>query len=162
MKSFLHRKSGSFLSYEKLSSWFSGLFALPRLANLFVIFSVVFVFANYSQWRSKQGIIQSDVVVYYEYLPGAIIFHDLTFNFIDHSNVPLGNNFCLDQATNGAKIVKTSMGMAFMYLPFFLMGHAYAHLFGYDAGGYSMPYQVALMISVLFYLALGLYYLRSC
>jgi hypothetical protein len=161
MKSFLHRKAGSLSSNEKLSLRFLNYFTLPRLANLFIIFSVVFVFANYNRWRSKESIIRSDVLVYYQYLPAAIIFHDLTFNFMDNYKGALHFDFCLDKATNGAKIVKTSMGMALMYFPFFLMAHAGAYLFGYDMGGYSMPYQAGIILSVLFYLVLGLHYLRK-
>ncbi len=51
--------------------------------------------------------------------------------------------------------------MSFMYLPFFYGAHWYAYWFGYDTGGYSLPYQVALLFSALFYFIIGLNFLRK-
>ena len=53
------------------------------------------------------------------------------------------------------------MGMAMMYLPFFSVAHAYAKLSGYDTNGFSEPYQCLIQFSGLFYLLVGLFFLRK-
>ena len=48
-----------------------------------------------------------------------------------------------------------------MYSPFFFIAHAYASYFDYNTGGYSEPYNFALIISSLFYLLLALIFVRK-
>ena len=54
------------------------------------------------------------------------------------------------------------MGLAFMYSPFFAIGHLWATLSEhYEADGYSLPYHIALEFSSLFYIIFGLLILRK-
>ena len=55
----------------------------------------------------------------------------------------------------------TSSGMSMMYLPFFIVAHPMAQLLGYEADGYSLPYRFALAMSSIFYLFIGLIFLRK-
>ena len=53
------------------------------------------------------------------------------------------------------------MGMAFIYFPFFIGAHLSAHLLDYNTYGFSKPYKMALVFSTVFYLWLGLFFLRK-
>ena len=53
------------------------------------------------------------------------------------------------------------MGMSILYAPFFGMAHVYAKASAYEADGYSMPYRFALVFSALFYVLVGLLFLRK-
>jgi len=55
----------------------------------------------------------------------------------------------------------TTYGLSVLYLPFFLTGHVAAILSGADTGGYSPPYQLAIRLSLIFYLLLGLFFLAK-
>ena len=52
---------------------------------------------------------------------------------------------------NGGEVIKTSMGLAYLYAPFFFISHWYASTHAYDAGGYSPPYCFGIMMSNLFF-----------
>jgi hypothetical protein len=64
-------------------------------------------------------------------------------------------------APNEGRVIKTSMGMAMMYSPFFFIAHALAEKMGYEANGYSVPYAFVLLISCVFYLTIGFLFLRA-
>jgi len=112
-----------------------------------------------------------DVTSYYGYLTAAFIHHDVKLNFIDVESVdyagkqqfwPERLNEDLQHDSEGEiKVIKTTMGMSFMYAPFFFMAHTYASFSNDSADGYSVPYEFFLVLSCLFYLFLGLLYLRK-
>jgi hypothetical protein len=54
-----------------------------------------------------------------------------------------------------------TMGMAILWIPFFLGAHAMAHLLGVSTLGYSWPYSFSIFLATLFYLFLGLFFLRK-
>ncbi len=116
---------------------------------------------NYNSWKSPRSIIDNDILEYYSYLPASIIFHDLTFKFSINYQGHHEFKFWGKNTANGAMVLKMTMGMAYLYLPFFYAAHWYAYLNGYDTGGFSAPYQYALLISALFYFILGLFFLRK-
>lgn len=107
--------------------------------------------------------IAGDAQAYYAYLPAIFIYQDLEYAFIDKVNekyypTPLQKSF-LKPAGEG-KVNKTFPGVAILYLPFFLLAHALALLFGAEADGYSLIYQVCFDIGLWFYLALGLMFMQ--
>ena len=53
------------------------------------------------------------------------------------------------------------MGLSFMYAPFFLLGHTVAAFTPFADDGYSQPYAMALVFSAMFYVILGLWFLRK-
>lgn len=122
---------------------------------------MVFVIANYNSWKQGNGIIDNDILEYYGYLPASMIYHDVSMKF----SIGYGGTHTFyiwtKNAPNGAMVFKMTMGMTYMYAPFFFAGHWYAQMAGYDAGGYTLPYQIAIMLSALFYFALGLIFLRK-
>jgi len=121
----------------------------------------IFVIFNTKRWQTNK-IIDSDAIIYYEYLPAAFIFNDLSFEFTN--NFPRGFNgdiWTAKHEETGKSFPITSMGLGYMYLPFFLTGHFSAKLLGYTTYGYSEPYELALLIGCWLYVFLGLFYLRK-
>jgi hypothetical protein len=115
---------------------------------------------NLDAW-GKNKIIQNDVVSYYAYLPAGIIFNDLTFAFTQDLPADFEGTIWLQTAPNGKPILRMTMGLAILWIPFFLLAHVTAHLAGVSALGYSWPYSLSIFIAALFYLFIGLYYLRK-
>ena len=114
-------------------------------------------------WKDDSKVIEWDVKSYYAYLPAAFIYHDLSFEFIDNNkdSVFLRNNIWPIKLDNGKYIIKTTMGMSYMYLPAFFVANIIAKPMGYKANGYSMPYKYTITIFALIYLLIGIYYLRK-
>lgn len=123
-------------------------------------------------WKSDnlapepRTVINHDVTNYYCYLPAAFIYKDLSFNFIkDEYHNFGGKNMFWPVPVEGkenAYVIKMSMGMSYLYLPFFLMAHTYTkHYSDYPADGYSPPYEFFIILSCIFYLILGFYFLRK-
>lgn len=111
-------------------------------------------------WKDPGNIIRSDVADYYAYLPACFVYHDLSLRFIDRIPEPAADGIARIPQDNGNYAIKMSMGLAMMYAPFFLLGHAVAtHSSAYAANGYSLPYGVALIAGAFFYFLLGLYWL---
>ena len=136
-------------------------FSLSKLVILFILFSVLFMIKNYNSINGTRGVIDSDVVQYYGYLPATFIYHDVSLQFTKTYQGRHKFEFVSSVAPNGGLVIKYTMGMSFMYSPFFYGAHWYAYLFGYDTGGYSLPYQIALLFSSLFYFIIGLHFLRK-
>lgn len=112
---------------------------------------------NTHRYSNPERVIANDVVSYYAYLPAAFIEHDLTLSFTDREHT---GTYWPETLADGGKVIKTSMGVAMMYCPFFLAAHGLAPVLGYAADGFSVPYAFALQLAGLFYAVLGLLLLR--
>jgi hypothetical protein len=115
---------------------------------------------NLDTW-SKNKVIQNDVVSYYAYLPASLIFNDLNFDFTKDLPKDFEGTIWLQTAPNGKPVLRMTMGLAILWIPFFLAAHAYAHLAGISALGYSWPYSFSIFAAALFYMIAGLYFLRK-
>ncbi|MBS1637970.1 MAG: hypothetical protein JST26_18805 [Bacteroidetes bacterium] len=115
---------------------------------------------NLGRWRS-QNIIKWDVVCYYSYLPATFIKHDVGMSFIKDENSPGYYSYQPIKTPDGKWVIKTSMGMAILYAPFFFVANALAGPMGYEANGYSEIYHFWILVSGLVYLLIGLWYLRK-
>ena len=115
---------------------------------------------NVKHWKEEQRVIEWDAISYYAYLPAAFIYNDLSLSFTDGYDGPHKFVFWPEKGPDGKYLIKTTMGLSVMWLPFFIAGHITALITGADAGGYSEPYKFFLLISALFYLLTGLIYLR--
>lgn len=120
---------------------------------------------NWGKERWK-GIVEADGKGYYAYLPAIFIYNDLNFGFFDHIEKEkyYNPNRYYDYRANsghGVIINKYYCGTALAELPFFLMAHSLTKISGGDADGYSKYYFIFINIAALFYLFLGLFYLRK-
>ena len=106
-----------------------------------------------------------DAFGYYMYLPGTIIYDDVTelewLEQIERQySVTGGNLYQANKHTNGNYVFKYLGGVAIMQSPFFLIGHAIAKLSRYPADGFSAPYQYSIAFGAIFYCILALFILR--
>jgi glycosyltransferase involved in cell wall biosynthesis len=136
-------------------SWISAL-----TITLLVAFMTVTMLSE-KHWKEEQRVIEWDAISYYAYLPATFIYHDLSLSFADNYKGPHKFVVWPDSGPEGKYVIKTSMGLSLLWTPFFLAGHVVAHLTGTDTGGYSPPYKFFLLFSALFFLTVGLIYLRK-
>jgi hypothetical protein len=126
---------------------------------LIAIISLALFFV-FGRWH-RHKVIDSDVVSYYSYLPAVVIHGDPTMAY------SLGDNYYSDKVWGTiwkdgmGPVQKYTMGMSLLYAPFFMLAHGSAHALGYPPDGYSAPYRFWLQLSPLFYLILGVSWLRK-
>jgi hypothetical protein len=108
--------------------------------------------------------INADGKGYYAYLPATFIYHDPNFSFtlaMDKKYYPEGAQADFRREVNGKPTNRYFIGLAVLWLPFFAIAHGIAIICGLPADGYSPVYQYSIFIAALFYLWIGLYYLRK-
>lgn len=135
-------------------------FFLSKITIYVIMIPILWVMFNMKHWEKGNRVIYWDVVSYYAYLPATIIYNDISLEFIDDYNGEHEFKFWPLRAPNGNKVIKTSMGLSFLYAPSFFIGHIVALNSEYDAGGFSVPYKFALMIGGALCFFIGLFFLR--
>ena len=136
-------------------------FSLSKL-TLFLM-SVIFIYSFFTIkiWKQKT-IIEQDVLSYYGYLPATFIYHDLTLSSIFNGKENSLIQVWAKPFPNRGRAIKMSMGLSYMYSPFFFIAHYIAApKFGYPQDGFCRPYQKMLAFSSLFYVFIGLILLRK-
>ena len=127
-----------------------------RTPSIFV-FLIFFLFTvlTYNFWIVwlEFGPFAFDVDQYYSYLIAEFIHHDFGFKF-DHF-------YWLTPSDSGHSVPKVTMGMAYMYFPFFLIANNVAYVHGYDGLGYSAPYMWFIHFGSILYVLIGLWYSRK-
>jgi hypothetical protein len=117
-----------------------------------VLITNFFVSQNY---KDKSKVLLCDIVGYYNYLPSFFIRHD----------VALQENVCplVPNAPNekGQRVPKMTVGLAYLYSPFFFAANAYVNIAGIECDEYDLPYSFALFFSSLFFSILGFVFLRK-
>lgn len=126
-----------------------------------LLFSTIFNFYSFNNKNINAKIIESDVINYYAFLPGLIIENDLTFKFIEEDPGKYSSRYWMFKLENGNYVSKVTIGMSLMYLPFFLLSHAYSLLTGHEADGFSMPYRIGILFAALFYVIMAMLLLRA-
>ncbi len=148
-----------FLYFKYLRKNVKNLFSYKAL--IIIGFVGLFSIANIQKWNYEK-VIANDSIIYYEYLPAAFIFNDMSFSFLQDPPADFkGDVWVRHNEKTGRKAIKFTMGMSIMYLPFFAVGHIGAKLFDYTSYGYSYPYMVMFCFCGWFYAFIGLYYLRK-
>jgi hypothetical protein len=135
---------------------------LPNATIFLIIAGIVFTIFNIKAWKQENRVINWDVLEYYSYLPATIIHKDISLKFTEGNPAHFSKKFWPHRAPNNALVLKMTMGMSILYSPFFMMAHYYT-LFTKDfaADGFTIPYQLALILSSVFYIFLGLLFLRN-
>ena len=127
---------------------------------LLILISSYTIF-NLSHWKKENRIIAGDVVSYYGYLPATFIYDDVTLQNPNQLYTNNEHKFWYHKTPEGGKVFKTSMGMAILYSPFFFLSHAYSLLVDDVSSGFSPPYKCGIAMSSIFYLILGLIFMRK-
>lgn len=130
-------------------------------AVVLIIVVNVWIKLNVKAWQNGK-VIEWDIVDYYDYLPALFIHHDWTLNFIRQNESYYYNNhlYWPKRTPEGKYVIKMSAGLAYLYLPFFLIAHAEAWLCEYPMDGFSLPYHKWIYFSALLYFLVGLIFLR--
>jgi hypothetical protein len=97
-----------------------------------------------------------DAISYYCYLPATFIHGDPSMLFTQRDENAYKDRYWPEKAPNGGLVSKTTMGVAYLYAPFFFAAHVYALHYGFPADGFSQPYQYAIQLSGMAYGLLGL------
>ena len=130
---------------------------LSVVSIIVLIFCTILVQVSYKSWKKQSGVISWDVISYYAYLPATFIFHDIK---LEKKESFEHGTFWPEKTPDGRNVIKTTMGLSYLYAPFFGIAHAYESLSGQEAWGFSVPYQISLLASSIFFLILGLIFLR--
>lgn len=111
-------------------------------------------------YKNPDAIIYGDVISYYQILPAIFVEHDIKFSFLDN---PLNYEtaYWPIKLRNGNRVNKVSLGMAYLYLPFFLPVHYTSVILGLPAHGFSEAYKIALLVASIFYTVLALLMIRK-
>jgi len=134
---------------------------LSKYVIFIIVFFALYVDGNLRLWTMKERVIEYDVRTYYGYLPATFIYHDLKLENPDKFKYGENLYWIWSTPTDNGPIFKMTMGLSYLYLPFFASGHLIASLSGYETNGFSEPYKIMLLIGGLVYYFLGLYYVRK-
>lgn len=108
------------------------------------------------------NILNWDTFGYYLYLPATFLHHDPSIqdiSWVEEARATYNSSSTLYQAQeqpSGGWVLKYPMGMALLWMPFFLCGHVAAMITGSPMDGFSDPYQWAMICGLLVYVLVGL------
>ncbi|MEQ8907871.1 MAG: hypothetical protein RIC95_01650 [Vicingaceae bacterium] len=135
---------------------------LSVIAIIVCALYTLFVNSQINYLEKETTPIASDVVYYYSYLPVTFIYNDLSMEFIDENPEFFKYRLWYYSTEEGSRVVKTTMGLSYLYLPFFIVANQFANWSpSFEANGYSNPYQLAIILCSFFYFVLGLIVLRK-
>jgi hypothetical protein len=138
------------------------------LSALFLILCALCIFRAYKTNPTATlpiKVTDWDSFGYYLYLPATFIYHDVKalawYPNIQTQYQVTGDLYQASKHKNGNYVTKYLMGEAILCLPFFALGHGAAILTGYPPDGFSLPYQLAIVLAAFSYALLGFGFLRK-
>jgi hypothetical protein len=127
-----------------------------HLAIILVMTGIIWGNLHYKFWKDPGRIIVHDVILYYQYLPAAFIYDDLSLSFAQEDYEFFKDKVWGIKTGEGRYASKMTIGLAAMYAPFFLVAHGLAGPLGYPADGYSPPYRFFLIVASVVFAFFGL------
>ncbi len=130
-----------------------------------IVISFRFTPENYK--KDKPLVVTTwDALGYYLYLPSILLHHDFKelewFPEIDKKySVSGGYVYQANRCKSGHFVFKYLGGVAIIESPFFLIGHIFAIILGYETNGFSPPYQFAIAFGAIIYFILAIFLLRK-
>jgi len=134
--------------------------ALSDFAILICLIVVLGIHGHHTYWRNEKKIIESDVNNYYAYLPATFIYQDLSLQFASKVDPSVSTRVWFEKTEDGGRVIKTTMGVAYLYFPFFIVANQLAGNFGYEPNGYTTPYVFGVIAASIFYLICGLFFIK--
>ncbi|MBE0646561.1 MAG: glycosyltransferase family 39 protein [Bacteroidales bacterium] len=139
------------------------------LAFYLLVAVVVASRLTFPRWLTYDvlSILSWDVFGYYLYLPATFIHHDLgisDFSWVQQildTYHPTNGFYQAYMGPAGHYVMKYPMGLAILYAPFFLIGHLFAGMMGFQADGFSLPYQISVAMGCLLITIAGIWFLRK-
>jgi hypothetical protein len=130
--------------------------------SLFILSSVLTLTAN-----QNRGILNSDSEIwadragYYCYLPVTFYYHFDAWKAPNAIDEKTGYGFTIDRTHNKIS-TQYFYGLSLLISPFFMVAHALSAMTGEDEiGGFSWIYNKTFNIAAVFYLVLGLFFLKK-
>lgn len=115
---------------------------------------------------SNRCICSYDGFGYYMYNP--FFFDHGSLNLNSNWAIGIQNKYCdstivyqFHTVDNGNELNIYHMGLAIVQMPSFLLGDVTASIFNYERDGFSKPYHVFYLLNALFFILLGLFYLKK-
>ena len=130
-----------------------------------LVIILVFILMIQTNKARVDVVIKADAIGYYDYLPSLFIHHDLV-----RKSKPVRTNSAFYKRIDkegvyvdykGFKVDKYPVGTALLQWPFFYVTYLITPLSGNPADGYQKPFQRAVLYATLFYLFLGIFFLRK-
>lgn len=135
-------------------------FIKSSAGELLIILSFLFIVTDYLS--PVDEVIKADGMGYYDYLPAAIIYGDLLDckkDSVHNSIANMREGYFLPYKEKC--VTKYPCGTAILLSPFFLYAHLTAPIKAYPNNGYSKPYQLSVFYGAVFYLFLGLIFIKK-
>lgn len=133
------------------------------LTPIFIVCCILNITTIYAKDYNSPPI-RSDGVGYYLYLPSYILYHDLSFTEVAkkqfNNNIPDSTGVIHFDATD-RYLNKYSTGVALLMLPSFVVGHMLTFFTSCKPDGFSWCYQYSIASASMFYVAIGLTFLRK-
>jgi hypothetical protein len=132
---------------------------IAGLALTGIMLLVSFFIINGFFTNKKSGLIKSDGLGYYSYLPALFIYGDLTQEFLKKPYRKYYTDAGIPQymqVVDGKPVDKYFFGTAVLMYPFFMTAHVLTRYFNKPADGYSLLYQYFIGLSAVFYTFVGL------
>lgn len=145
---------------------------MPISKKIVFFFAILVLFLKISDKNfgknGNYGVIDWDNFGYYLYLPATFIYHDLKLQDDDQilhvlEKYSLSSSYYqAHKIPNGNRVIQYTSGMSLFYAPAFIVGHTVASFSSsFKADGFSLPYQISILIECFIFLFLGLLYLRK-
>lgn len=128
---------------------------------IIIIVSVFWINFNHKLWENPKNVIKWDVINYYQYLPATFYYNDLSLEFIDNNPTLLEWKFWPHKSPINKYTGKMSIGLSFMYLPFYFIAYFHALITNQNTDGFSSPFAFWLIFSSLFYIIISFFVLRK-
>jgi hypothetical protein len=117
-----------------------------------------FLFLNNREW-TREDALRHDMTSYYAYLPAVFVEQDIALS----DPKPRKQEFywwTVEAPAKQGRVIRMTMGVGYLHLPFFLIAHSTAEFFGFDADGFNSYYFFWIVFGSLFYCLCGLWMLR--
>ncbi|MEZ5017084.1 MAG: hypothetical protein R2800_08515 [Flavipsychrobacter sp.] len=142
---------------------------LSRVAYIISLCVILFVSLVFHPTWNKRGhssTISWDVLGYYWYLPSSFIYNDLkeqkfADSVLTEYGYPKEHIPSYKYKETASRVNKYSSGMAVLYSPFFFIAHILSSPLGYPSDGFSIPYQLSILLGSLLVAFIGLWYYRK-
>lgn len=108
----------------------------------------------------KHDALRHDMTSYYAYLPAAFIDQEIELNSQETRNNMM-YWWSVEAPVREGRIIRMSMGVSYLHLPFFLAAHATAEPLGHEANGFNAHYYFFILVGSVFYALAGFWLLRK-
>ncbi|MES2627698.1 MAG: hypothetical protein V4616_01905 [Bacteroidota bacterium] len=135
--------------WKRPSNWALALFVIASFWSL----------TNQRLWKDK-GVIQSDVIFYYEIVPATILHGDPFFTFIDSIPEKDRQYWLLRDSVTHRGFSKTTIGLAITYTPVFIITWAATEILGIPNGDFDPCFHFSVAFSTVLFAWIGLWFFR--